>query len=533
MAEKRKYMVDEAMSKFSPAQLHKELSGPGRFRNTEADTRYMDNFGAMLPPLDFAGLKKIVMSPLKYTLFDAVKNERETNAKKVDMDLQKLTPSFILKSYSANPTVADLSWLQCPGDKKGKFLQSFKNRCDVQSLYTMEYVQLPNAPADIYDYYGQIFWKLSRLFVTYPNDVKITIANVPLNLIAKFVGEREEGNYFNRVALGGMANIYGVLTTLLTLAPLMAEDCKSTIKHTVGPCSSKCDNYQEYIFTTTTMRSAEESLELLGFKQLGGHILMVDKQPRWAFVSKQEYVIPSRSKLLSFLHRLLLNICYPVRRPVDTLNNLELSPMTINVFFMVVHRLAHLGVPPHWLSLLISDILASHKLSTTASVPVTSPNKLSLSLSAPDSELIDAFHSEFAALAALWASQRDFVPVTCSLPLDVTRFGIPFKDLVPKNDKSDVDAPSIVILICDEKLVFENKGKSETYRYYYDLVRFSTEKRHLFSAIEIVDGVVVFTCSRSIINSIKYEPWSAVMLRQDSWTMVAQPVEMLKCQEYL
>lgn len=544
MAEKREIIVQQTLRDIRAQQ------GGGLQINPDsviyADSVAMAEHYVMLPPLEFPGLREWPIANGKRSMLDGVKNIR--HFKKPLPNIQKTTMAWLANDAAVNPLAVDITYLSVVNSNVNEtpapLLMSLQPKETLSALYAMTYNPIPSNPIDIYDYYGNLFWRVAQCLKVHKDDVCIIVGSGDLNeILSDFDQLSWEGHEqsrietFNRMDLGNEPDQFGVLASMLVSAPYadMEEHLGCEIRYIVMNNIFAWKNFQQYGFSNTLLKDMSEAQELFGLCNIGVRGATMDKRPRWSITDKVER--PGRQKVVQYLHRLFLAICFPVERNIDP-EEIEYTPMTFNVMFMAMQRMYTLGVPAHWLSQIVTEILTCETFNSTSREPLTSPNDIK---TATPSTLVRSFHigtfrQELLALASLWASRSSFFLILCPLPLDVTRYVIPQKEIDDccgceadlESFRKQTMSPSVTILLCPIDAV----PSASMFR---KLVMNGCSKDfHFFSALmkTASDDGVKFTVSRSFMNSLKFKDWCAVVARMDSWDLLFTPIQLEKLREH-
>ncbi|KAJ3092480.1 hypothetical protein HK102_006891 [Quaeritorhiza haematococci] len=543
------------------------------------DVNFMRDTKLLWPPVEFPSKEKVELTERKSNKkgsnnknggkipFDeairAARDPRMINPKLASgsaehsrlRNIREDLAQHIRTSYEPNLCLVDFRFMEDGGKPSWNFhpVADF-----TYFFYHMDYVSAPPKVNDIYDIFLGIFWRVSRCIAEYSNNFVLEFNQGDVNKTAFMISRRHEEREkqglptrFHRVLLSNVPDYCGLLTSLLTIGPLLYKQ-----KEAKFPCWMQCnvllntviwENYDEYIFSSTMLNGPEEVEEVLGIKQTCGGLFNIDvcwvltddaadgKNQKDNKNGKSNEMrvgsVPraSKAQIIRWLHRLYLGICYPAFRD-GRKACFEYSPMTISAFILTLVRLYENGIPAHWISSVVETFLTGKRLTTTAQPPVSSPNpQSSVQLTKTFEIYIEPFQEELATLLSLWSRHSNtFFPLYYdALPNDVVECVVTGLDL---DDHSYFPtghglAPHIGLLV-----IHEEDEKKVSIGDWYNAVRYhKSDKRkvHMFSALKRPKSVkdeVSFFASRAFAQKLRGEKggkaWQVIPLRLDSWVMV-------------
>lgn len=234
---------------------------------------------------------------------------------------------------------------------------------------------------------------------------------------------------FSRVLLSNVPDYTGLLPALLRFVPLLSEVDGLLLHNCLLNCSvwgATDSAIDEYVYSTTKVPDLGLMAPLLGAKFVSGGIWgstfiaweRAVGEPCAA--ASGEHV--TQQQFTDWLHDLFVSIVQPAPRTQSPC--VEICPMTLEVFFELVHWLAAdrsgPAVPRHWLAEVLQPIFDDN-LHTAARAPLLSPAAPSRSpILVPGAKLkfdTDVYRPELNRLWNAWAPSLPFrIPMDTDFP---------------------------------------------------------------------------------------------------------------------
>ena len=452
---------------------------------------------------------------------DAIKQVRESKKEKPNKLMERVA-KHCLDTFVTNPLMIDYTFWK---ENKDELTLSFHPADFCQAFFAMNYIQQPKHVHDIYDFFGSIFFRVSRCFEFSNNfDIELNVGDVNKTCFmidSAWKSERIENGLltkFHRIFMSNIADYCGLLTSFVSVVPLMEKNCDipcwmfSNVLLNTGIWK----NYEQYIYSSTLINGSERVKELLDVYLVSGGIW--DDFQVWG---PQKFTLPSRNSLIIWLHRLFLSICYPAIRDPNAVC-FEYSPMTLQVFLLTLTRLYKLGVPAHWLSSVIETLLSTSKLSTAVKPPSSSPlDQSTAATSNITSSYLDVFQQELSCLLSIWSRHPDisFPILYSNLPDDIHTFIVTDVFIPNTLVTGTVCCPHLAMLLIHP----EEEAIVEIGQFYNHVkTKKGSRRMHLFSCLKRwKNGDISFSASKSFIDGLRMENWMVIPLRIDSWKMVS------------
>ncbi|KAI9353816.1 hypothetical protein BDR26DRAFT_1002677 [Obelidium mucronatum] len=567
MQKQRQDQLKDMVNMFTDEQIMEMIPGPGSVASkkemigkmmaetspldTTLDTNplligdklFMQKSKTLLPPIDYPGLEDSIKSEISNIRVDFSK-AKVTRPRPYDMPVLK---KFV-HEYLPNPAMIDFDFVELMGH-----IELSYDLLDVAE--NLNGLDVPKEANDVFDCFGRLFFNSAHCFKEMNVGVELCAGDIHSlgleltrkNSVAAGMDEQSVPQLFDCILMSNIPDYTGLLNGLLIMSPLL----KKTATTTKNPAILRANvlfntgiwkNYDHYVFSSTLLNDASETLHLLGAKVIRGGLWGDD--PCWTFATPTLATdINSREQLIQWLHRLVLAISYPAPRDVRQAF-FENSPLTLNTFLLAIETVSK-HVPLHWISGFLQELMFSTKpIVAPISVPEFSPNKVVPNLK-PRVLHVAPFRQELQALVSLWSISSSS---TCfsrlplpQLPKDVVCVQTPPMDrtypaaYVPKSMSA-----ALGLLILPQTLAdtvqYSRAGPIQGL--YASIVIKQSKDCHLFTAVQRVEGSekedevalrLSFVASKAFIEGLKKEEGSrhvVIAIRTDSWEILSRPVQV-------
>ena len=228
---------------------------------------------------------------------------------------------------------------------------------------------------------------------------------------------------YHRISLSNIPDYVGMLSVFCMIAPLLATKSASITPSFRSNCllnTGIWKTFDDYVFSTVAL-GYKETGAIFGFK-------VVDEDPStwspfvtWERVDGHDNGLPlTHEQLRTWLHRLYLTIILPPDRDPDSQIR-EDRASSVDLFLItLLICLKDIGLPSHFISSILEDLLKSKTLVTKASLPNVSPAPIaSLDNSIKKKYNISAFQAELENQTAIFLQNNMIgvhVIITKTLP---------------------------------------------------------------------------------------------------------------------